>query len=89
MTAARPSDGTVFEIAQGSGTITTLASFNGTNGADPYAGLVEDASGNLFGTTYRAAHRTTARCSRLSTAADDHHPGLLQRHQRGRPLGGL
>ena len=25
-------DGTVFELAQGSGTITTLASFNGTNG---------------------------------------------------------
>ena len=28
-------DGTVFELAQGSGTITTLASFNGTNGATP------------------------------------------------------
>ena len=45
----------MFEVAQGSGTITTLASFNGTNGADPEAGLVEDASGNLFGTTYVAA----------------------------------
>ena len=43
--------GTVFELAAGSGTITTLASFNGTNGADPNGGLVEDASGNLFGTT--------------------------------------
>ena len=29
----RLDDGTVFELAQGSGTITTLASFNGTNGA--------------------------------------------------------
>jgi uncharacterized repeat protein (TIGR03803 family)/autotransporter-associated beta strand protein len=44
-------DGTVFEIAAGSGTITTLATFNGTNGKDPYAGVIEDASGNLFGTT--------------------------------------
>ena len=47
----RISDGTVFEVAAGSGTITTLASFNGTNGDDPYGGLVEDSSGNLFGTT--------------------------------------
>ena len=45
-------DGTVFEVQAGSGTITTLASFNGTNGANPYAGLVEDSSGNFFGTTY-------------------------------------
>jgi len=44
-------DGTVFEVQAGSGTITTLANFNGTNGANPYAGLVEDGSGNLFGTT--------------------------------------
>ena len=51
-TAAAPSDdGTVFEVAAGSGTITTLASFNGTNGAHPHGGLVEDSSGNLFGTT--------------------------------------
>ena len=44
-------DGTVFELAKGSGTITTLASFNGTNGADPTAGLIMDSSGNLYGTT--------------------------------------
>jgi uncharacterized repeat protein (TIGR03803 family) len=46
------SDGTVFEIVAGSGSITTLASFNGTNGAEPYAGLIEDSSGNLFGTAF-------------------------------------
>ncbi len=45
-------DGTVFELAHGSGTITTLASFNGTNGASPWAGLIMDGSGNLYGTTY-------------------------------------
>jgi len=44
-------DGTVFELAQGSGTITTLASFNGTNGAQPVTGLIRDSSGNLYGTT--------------------------------------
>ena len=43
-------DGTVFELAKGSGTITTLASFNGTDGANPYAALVMDSSGNLYGT---------------------------------------
>jgi uncharacterized repeat protein (TIGR03803 family) len=43
-------DGTVFELASGSGTITTLASFNGANGANPATGLVMDSSGNLYGT---------------------------------------
>jgi uncharacterized repeat protein (TIGR03803 family) len=45
------SDGTVFKVAKGSGTITTLASFNGTNGASPLCALVMDGSGNLYGTT--------------------------------------
>ena len=44
--------GTIFEVVQGSDTITTLATFVGTNGASPYGGLVEDANGNLFGTTH-------------------------------------
>ena len=44
-------DGTVFEIAAGSGTITTLAFFDGTNGALPIGGLVLDGGGNLYGTT--------------------------------------
>jgi uncharacterized repeat protein (TIGR03803 family) len=44
-------DGTVFKVARGSGAITTLASFNGTNGSEPEAGLIMDSSGNLYGTT--------------------------------------
>ena len=44
-------DGTVFEIAKGSGTITTLANFDYTDGADPKGGMVLDAAGNLYGTT--------------------------------------
>src|SRR5262249_8528290 len=41
--------GTVFELAKGSGAITALASFNGTNGAYPYAGVIMDSTGNLYG----------------------------------------
>jgi uncharacterized repeat protein (TIGR03803 family) len=43
--------GTVWELAKGSNTITTLLSFNGTNGANPIAGVTLDVQGNLFGTT--------------------------------------
>jgi len=46
--------GTVFEIentATGYSAPITLAAFDGTNGASPYASLTSDAAGNLFGTT--------------------------------------
>ena len=45
------SKGTIYEIAAGSGTITTLASFDGANGTYPWASLLMDANGNLFGNT--------------------------------------
>ena len=41
-------DGTVWELK--AGTLTTLASFDGTNGSGP-SGVTFDANGNLFGTT--------------------------------------
>ena len=48
-------DGTVFEIAKTgdsyASTPTTLANFNGTNGAGPSGGLIADANGDFFGTT--------------------------------------
>jgi uncharacterized repeat protein (TIGR03803 family) len=48
-------DGTVFEIAKTAGgyasTPTTLVSFDGTNGAEPFGSLIADAKGDLFGTT--------------------------------------
>ena len=46
-------NGTVYEIAQGSSTLTTLASFTGANGSGPHGGVTFDSSGNLFGTTYQ------------------------------------
>ena len=54
-------DGTVFEIAKTEGgyadTPTTLVSFTGHDGANPEAGLIADAAGDLFGTTYRGGIR--------------------------------
>lgn len=50
-----PGDGTVFEITMTSSgyssTPMTLVNFDGSNGAIPYATLIADAYGNLFGTT--------------------------------------
>ena len=44
-------DGSVVELAHGSGTITELAGFNGANGDDPVGSLVADSNGDLFGVT--------------------------------------
>ena len=43
--------GTVFKITP-SGSLTTLHSFNGTDGYNVYAGLVEGTDGNFYGTTF-------------------------------------
>jgi uncharacterized repeat protein (TIGR03803 family) len=45
--------GTVFELSPGAHgwTLTTLHSFNGTDGGTPNGGLIFDAAGNLYGTT--------------------------------------
>ena len=43
--------GTAFRITSG-GALTSLASFNYTNGANPYATLVQASDGNFYGTTY-------------------------------------
>jgi uncharacterized repeat protein (TIGR03803 family) len=44
-------DGTVFKVAAGTNTLSTVATFNGTNGATPVSSLVFDGAGNLYGTT--------------------------------------
>jgi len=43
--------GTIFQITT-NGTLTTLVSFNKTNGATPDAGLTPAGDGNFYGTTY-------------------------------------
>ena len=43
--------GTVWEVAKGTNTVTTLASFDGVNGAGPLGGVTLDAQGNLYGST--------------------------------------
>jgi uncharacterized repeat protein (TIGR03803 family) len=42
--------GTVFKLGT-NGTLMTLVSFDGTNGASPEAGLIQGADGNFYGTT--------------------------------------
>jgi uncharacterized repeat protein (TIGR03803 family) len=44
-------DGTVFKVTP-VGTLTTLHSFDGTDGESPHAGLVQGTDGNFYGTTY-------------------------------------
>ena len=43
--------GTVFSLNPTTGALSTLASFTGSNGAYPYAGLIS-VGGTLYGTTY-------------------------------------
>ena len=43
--------GMVYEVAAGTHALTTLATFSGANGENPQCTLVEDAAGDLFGTT--------------------------------------
>jgi MYXO-CTERM domain-containing protein len=42
--------GTIFKMTP-AGVLTTLFSFNTSNGANPYAGLVQGSDGNFYGTT--------------------------------------
>jgi uncharacterized repeat protein (TIGR03803 family) len=43
--------GTVFKLDPKTGALTTLWSFDGSNGYWPMSGLIADAAGNLYGTT--------------------------------------
>ena len=58
--------GTVFEMTT-NGTLTTLISFNGTNGASPQAGLVQSTDGNFYGTTANGGTNGCGTVFRLSS----------------------
>lgn len=44
--------GTIFELDPTKGTETVLHSFDGTDGAEPLVGLLQDSHGTFYGTTY-------------------------------------
>ena len=61
--------GTVFELSGiNHATFTTLATFDGTNGAEPEGGLTFDIFGNLYGTTGGGGPAGTGTAFRLSGA---------------------
>jgi uncharacterized repeat protein (TIGR03803 family) len=89
---AHPSYGTVFKITPG-GTLTTLHSFDYTDGYYPEAGLVLATNGNFYGTTYSGgsdplggtvfritAAGTLTTLHSFTTATGGYHPaaGLVQ-----------
>jgi uncharacterized repeat protein (TIGR03803 family) len=49
--AGSSADGTVFKMTP-TGSITTLVSFNGTNGVQPRGSLIQGSDGSFYGTTY-------------------------------------
>jgi uncharacterized repeat protein (TIGR03803 family) len=50
--------GTVFKLSA-AGTETVVYSFTGgTDGGNPYAGVITDSSGNFYGTTYKGGAKS-------------------------------
>ena len=80
--------GTVFKVTT-NGTLTTLVSFNHTNGANPHAALTLGNDGNFYGTT---AYGGSSNGYRDGVQSDDQwhvdHAGFLQRHQWSVSVGG-
>jgi len=61
-------NGTIWEIVAGSGSITTLHTFNGTDGANPDDKLLLDSNGNLFGTTFNGGTNNIGSIFEYSTS---------------------
>lgn len=63
--------GTVFKLNPITNDLTTLVSFDGTNGSMPYAGLITDAVGNLYGTTCYGGTNGVGTVFKLDPATGD------------------
>ena len=79
-------DGTIWEIAKGASTITTLATFIGTNGAFPHGGVTLDANGNLFGTSYSNGAIGNGSVWELAKGSGTITTLAYERHQWSQPL---
>jgi len=65
--------GTAFKLtpkADGSWKESVVRSFNGSDGGGPLAGLIFDAAGNLYGTTYEGGARGYSTAFKLTPKAD-------------------
>ena len=83
------SDGTVFELAAGSDTITALGSFNSINGRHPQAGLIMDSSSDLYGTTDNGGLSGFGAGTVFEIAAGSHTIATLASFQGSKGLYGL
>ncbi|MGL5809293.1 MAG: choice-of-anchor tandem repeat GloVer-containing protein, partial [Nocardioides sp.] len=62
--------GTIFELEPGNGSLRTLFSFRGTNGAEPYGTLLAGKDGNLYGVTRSGGGRDLGTVYRVSPAGE-------------------
>lgn len=76
--------GTVFKLGT-NGTLTTLVSFDGTNGISPEAALFQGADGNFYGTTAYGGTNGYGTVFRLSLAAPPP-PSFLKVEETGATL---
>ena len=85
--------GTVFELAKGSHSLLTLATFTGANGAYPGAGLIADSAGNLFGTTRNGGASDSGTVFKLAKGSGGYTLSILvsfaTNTDGANPLGGL
>jgi uncharacterized repeat protein (TIGR03803 family) len=58
-TGGANNDGTIFEFNPHFQQLTTLATFNGTNGSEPNQRLTFDSAGDIFGTTNRGGQNSS------------------------------
>ena len=75
--------GTIFKLTT-NGTLTTLVSFNGTNGASPQAGLVQGVDGSFYGTTAQGGTNGYGTVFRLSVIVPP--PSFLTVEEAGATL---